>query len=150
MNRCHNFNLCRRMTEGTRCINCDILFGEWDGGKGILKEYENIECPICLGTKSCFEQPKCDHPICADCFRIIYLADIPIDIIEEKIGKEPIHPYQHLLDTTDMDYCDFEDNPEYPLMENYETRINIWFNLKDDIVEQLCTYKCPLCRITNY
>lgn len=37
------------------CTNCFFIFG-----KGVLKEYG---------------QPKCKHPICADCFRIIYLGE---------------------------------------------------------------------------
>ena len=99
--KCQNYNLCKEKIQswmGNRCMSCDVTFGEWNDGKGILKEYPEHECPICLEIKTCFEQPKCKHTICSSCFRIIYFGDIPEELIESKIGKEPEHPYENILD----------------------------------------------------
>lgn len=150
-NFCENYKLCKEMIPDwmTRCTKCDISFGEWSGGKGILKEYPDYDCPICQENKLCFEQPQCQHPICSDCFKIIYFGEVPQEIIERRIGKEPIHPYQYILDTTELDYCDLKDPEKYPLTEEYSHKFDIWCNLKECIIEQLCTNKCCLCRIEN-
>jgi hypothetical protein len=38
-------------------------------GKGILEFIDNHECAICMETKRCVSQPKCNHFICIDCFK---------------------------------------------------------------------------------
>jgi hypothetical protein len=151
--KCQNYNLCKENIPEWmhRCITCDITFGEWDGGKGILEEYPNHECPICLDTKMCFEQPRCKHPICADCFRTIYFGDVADEIIISKIGREPEHPYQHILDQFEnLDYSDLESDPEkYPLVAEWKIRDDIWYRMKENLIEELSTSKCCLCRLTN-
>lgn len=153
---CENFNLCGEKIPlwMRRCTKCDIEFGKWNGGKGNLKEYPDNECPICLNTKTCFEQPRCEHLICDDCFRVLYFGEIPQDIIESKIGKEPEHPYQHILDqfkNLNIDYDEIESDPEtYPLITEWKIKEEIWLNLKESVIEELSTRKCCLCRITNY
>ncbi len=149
--RCQNYSLCKEIVPEwmRRCTKCDVSFGEWNNGKGILKEFQNHECPICLETKTCFEQPKCKHPICSDCFRVIYFGEVPDELIESRIGKEPEYPYQDILDQNkNMDYCDIEKNPtEYPLIIEYNERWNIWNRLRERIIEELMTETCCLCRV---
>jgi hypothetical protein len=152
MKKCENYSLCKGKIPDwmNRCTTCDLTFGEWDGGKGVLEEYPEYECPICLEIKTCFEQPKCKHPICADCFRIIYFCEIPDELIESRIGKEPEHPYQDVLDQYDLDYGDIESNPEeYPLVVEWRIKMDIWYTLRDALYEELSTEKCCICRIEN-
>lgn len=155
MNKCQNYILCReKIPEWMNvCTTCDLTFGEWKCGKELLEEYPDYECPICLEIKTCFEQPKCKHPICSDCFQIIYFDKIPDELIESRIGKEPEHPYQHILDQFEIlniDYGDMELNPEkYPLADEWMIKIDIWYKLRDDLCEELSTGKCCICRIVN-
>lgn len=151
-NKCQNYNLCNEMVPIfiSRCTKCDLCYGEWNGGKGTLTEYPNHECPICLETKLCFEQPKCNHPICADCFRIVYFCEIPDEFVESKIGKEPKHPYQDILDQYEtLDYYHFEDNPDYPLMDDYIKEWDNWNKLRDKLFDDSYNAKCCLCRVKN-
>lgn len=153
--KCENYELCREKIADwmKRCIPCDLTFGEWKDGKGVLDKYLNHECPICLENKTCFEQPKCKHPICSSCFRTIYFGEVPDELIESKIGKETEHPYQHILDqfeTLNMDYGDIEsDTKKYPLAAEWRIRDDIWWNLKEALIEELSSEKCCLCRVEN-
>ena len=53
------------------CTNCDVQFGTWgvQTGKGELRIYNNLECPICLESEKCISQPFCDHTVCIQCFK---------------------------------------------------------------------------------
>ena len=145
LQKCQNYKLCQETIP--------IWMGDgWRKGKETLKEYSDHECPIYLETKLCFEQPKCEHSICADCFRIIYFGEIPNKIIEQKIGKELEHPYQDILDNFDtlqLDYCDLEDYEKYSLTEEWNKLSDIYYKSKEILIENLCTMKCCLCRISN-
>ena len=150
--KCQNYNLCKEKIPDwmNRCLSCDVTFGEWKGGKGILEEYPDYECPICLENKTCFEQPKCKHPICTSCFQLIYFGSVPDELIESRIGKEPEHPYQDILDQSDLDYDDIEaDLERYPLSAEWRIREDIWYNLKESLIEELSNGKCCLCRVEN-
>lgn len=153
MKECENYKLCKSKITvwlGKRCTGCEVRFGEWHGGKGKLKEYEKQDCPICLENTTCFEQPKCSHPICSNCFRIIYLGELPDDLVEARIGKEPENPYQHVLDHTELDYDDLKSDPEkYPLYAEWEKIDDDWLDQKEDLINELCTHKCCLCRIAD-
>lgn len=50
-----------------------MLFGRWNGGKGILEigELKN-ECCVCLEEKGLVSLPKCIHEVCIECLRKIY------------------------------------------------------------------------------
>lgn len=158
--KCKNYKVCRsvlpkwwRDCKGDYiCIDCDIKFGKWKNGKCILKEFPNHTCPICLEKKTCFEQPQCEHSICDKCFRCIYFGDIPEEIIEVKIGKEPEHPYENILsqyETLSLDYDDLTDPIKYPLTKQWEIDINKWREQEEKLIEELSTNKCCLCRIKN-
>lgn len=115
---CINHSLCNNRIPDwmTICIDCDMLFGTWINGKVKLKEYQNFECPICLEIKTVFEQPKCDHKICADCFRVIYFGNVKD--LENIIGEEPKYPYQYILDQNlELDYDYFDDITQFPLTQ---------------------------------
>ena len=144
---CENFNLCKHQLpkDMSRCMNCDILLGEWDGGKGKLNEYTNTECPICYEITLCFEQPRCNHTICGECFRTIYFGEPSDELLEKNIGKEPIFPYEDILNNSNMDYCDFDD-VTYPLVIEYNIQNQLYCEKRDDFIERICTEKCGLCR----
>jgi len=136
---CPNYILCN--TEypewvGDRhnglCANCNIMFGTWNGRKGILNIINDVECPICLETVICISQPKCDHSLCINCFKRCHYGK-----------EEPIFPYPEIED-------DYYDNPnnekwkEYLNINKYESAYNIWEREKDE--EQGLLSRCPLCR----
>ena len=57
------------------CMNCDILFGRWNRGKGILEIGElKKECCVCLEEKRLVSLPKCIHEVCIECLRKIYFC----------------------------------------------------------------------------
>jgi hypothetical protein len=56
------------------CTNCDMLFGPFNNGKGIL-EIKMAECPICLEEKKCVTQPRCHHCVCIKCFKRCYYGN---------------------------------------------------------------------------
>ena len=144
--KCPNYNLCgatfpERLSYSCErlCFDCDVYFGPWKNGKRVLKQYENNKCHNCSKNKLCFEQPICKHKICKACYNIIYFGNID-DIIELKIGKEPEHPYN-------VDGLDYDDYVKYPLMVEYNKRINIYDNLKEAIENKMVTGRCPTCYI---
>jgi hypothetical protein len=58
------------------CCGCDVAFGEWDGGKGILKFNENKKiCAGCSKNKILVSLPKCNHTLCVECLKIVYYGD---------------------------------------------------------------------------
>jgi hypothetical protein len=83
--KCKNYILCEAvllnywfdMKRHYLCCNCDSMFGTWgnpetefsNNGKGVLDVIENLDCMICLETKTGISLPKCDHYICIDCFK---------------------------------------------------------------------------------
>lgn len=83
--KCQNFEICGssfpKMYIGCWggngcCMNCDILFGKWNGGKGILKIGEiNKECCVCLEDRKLVSLPKCIHEVCIECFPKIYFNE---------------------------------------------------------------------------
>lgn len=86
--RCKNFKLCRWLIPfwKDRCQKCNFKFKDWNGKSGEIEEYDSHICSICFKKTTCFEHQQCDHPICVDCFRIIYFDEIDDNIIESKIG----------------------------------------------------------------
>jgi hypothetical protein len=84
--KCPNYILCNTMApewlfgcHSGMCMNCNITFGTWKGGKGIPEIKDNTECPICLETKICITQPKCEHFTCIDCFKRCHYGDDFLD-----------------------------------------------------------------------
>ena len=76
--RCKNYELCGDALPETYlkgegiCLTCDIFFGEWNGGKGVLPMRAAAECGVCLEHKPQISLPKCVHTLCIDCMRQIY------------------------------------------------------------------------------
>ena len=78
---CKNYELCGSSFpeqygkgEGI-CLNCDIIFGKWNGGKGILEISNNEEeCCVCLDNKIQISLPKCNHTLCIECMRKTYFG----------------------------------------------------------------------------
>lgn len=54
------------------CCNCNMMFGTWQGGKGILKHIEDEECCVCMEDAALFELQRCNHTMCASCIRKSY------------------------------------------------------------------------------
>jgi hypothetical protein len=89
--KCKNYILCETvlpkdwvdMKGCYLCTGCDILFGTWgdpengwgNNGKGVLDVIENLDCMICLETKTGVSLPKCTHYICIDCFKRCYYGE---------------------------------------------------------------------------
>lgn len=75
--KCPNYILCGAKypkilldCHDNLCLNCDMMFGRWKGGKGILDIFsENKECPKCKNTLKCLSLPKCEHYLCINCFK---------------------------------------------------------------------------------
>lgn len=150
-NCCNNYEICENIVPtwwndnkcNNLCLNCQMLFGFWiehNGrehiGKGLLTFIDNIECPICLETKRCVSQPRCDHYCCIECFKRCYY------------GREmPEFPYPEMENEyyEDMENTNYDYNRKW---DNYREKIDE-YNKKCDIIENTNENhlrKCPLCR----
>ena len=81
--RCPNYILCNSSFPQKQlnyhnglCMNCNMMYGTWDGGKGILNVKNDIECSICLTTTTSISHPKCCHYSCLECFKQIYYKGV--------------------------------------------------------------------------
>jgi len=146
--KCKNYELCGEVLPKWwfeckghyLCINCDMMFGTWKNGKGVLNMSDNIECPICLEVKRSISQPNCEHTICIECFKRCYYGDYDTE-------NEPNFPYPDIED----EYCEDQENlkweTNYPLIKIYNEDWDKWDDeriKKREKEEYLC--KCPLCR----
>jgi hypothetical protein len=150
--KCKNYEVCDAVLpdwwwdckECYLCTNCDIHFGTWttntgfgNDGKGILEFIDNYECAICMETKRCVSQPKCNHFVCIDCFKRCYYGD--------ESGR-PDFPYPEI----EEEYDDDQDNPkwrEYPLIAIYNQEWNAWDDNRMEKYEREKNLRCcPLCR----
>lgn len=152
--KCKNYELCDAILppwwydcKGHYiCTNCDILFGTWGHGenahygKGVLQFADNLECPICLETKRCVSQPRCDHFACINCFKRCHFVNRDDD-------DYPDFPYPEIEEEYDED----PDNPkwdvEYPLIKLYHEE---WDKIEEDKMKNYTNEEylrcCPLCR----
>lgn len=153
--KCKNYELCDEILptwwyecKGHYiCTNCDILFGTWGHdenahyGKGVLDFIDNLECPVCLDTKRCVSQPRCDHFICIDCFKRCYFMD-------DTNEGAPNFPYPEIEEEYDED----TDNPkwtdyEYPLIKLYYEQLDEYEYAKAEKYNSENYLRlCPLCR----
>lgn len=141
--RCTNFMVCEASRPSyilkcmnNKCVDCNIMFGQWCGGKGNLTFFANLDkCCICLGeNKVGVSQPKCRHTICLDCFKKCYFTNVDID--------EPVFPYGIDEDPDDVKW----DND--PLVIKYRDDYDIWEDEQDKLYkEQEELKRCPLCKI---
>ena len=148
--KCKNYELCDAVLPkdwfeykcNYLCTNCHMEFGTWGNlnGKGHLKMFDDIECPICLDTKRNIELPNCEHTICIDCFkRCRYGTSID--------SLEPSFPYPEIED----EYYDDTENEkwsnDYPLISEYNKASASWSSKRyiayDD---EKYNRKCPMCR----
>ena len=126
------------------CTTCDMMFGTWgteeigNDGKGTLEFIDNYECVICMETKRCVSQPKCNHFVCIDCFKRCYYGD-------DESGR-PEFPYPEIKE----EYDDDEENPKwdnYPLIARYNQEWNEWDDNRMEKYEREKNLRsCPLCR----
>jgi hypothetical protein len=74
---CKNHTVCRNTTlfKDDFCIDCDCLFGSWRNRKQtlIIDEIEKT-CPLCLIKNKIVYRPDCEHYLCVNCFRKVYLG----------------------------------------------------------------------------
>ena len=124
------------------CGTCDVMFGTWQGGKGVLETEEGLECPICLDTKTCISQPNCNHKICVDCFKRCYFG-----------GEKPPEPqfpysdelYQEYLNWNEEDYD--QQWSDDPLIIKYKADWVIYeHNEHKKYESEKHLRKCGLCR----
>lgn len=119
LKKCPNYILCNvespewcfGFDKSGMCTNCILIFGIWNGGRGKPDIKDNIECPICLQTKTCITQPKCTHFTCIDCFRRCQYGDETFDMenkpkfpYDEEIKKE----YYEALETPFLEISDIK------------------------------------------
>jgi hypothetical protein len=144
--KCPNYILCGIVAPqwlfdccGDLCTNCDILFGKWAGGKGIL-ETQEVECPICLEEKLGISQPKCNHFLCIECFKRCHYGD-------DDLENEPKFPYNSDIEE---EYYDDPDNPEWANNEKivkYNNDYNKWDDQRElKKYNESYLRQCPLCR----
>lgn len=146
--KCPNYVVCEKRCpqivldyHSGVCLDCNFLFGKWSGGKGILKLLEDLECCICFENKICVTQPKCDHFICVDCFKVCYFGKNRVDL------PEPVFPYP---DDIKEEYLNDLQHPKWDEDENIKQYLNdleVWYretlrvNLSQNYLK--C---CALCR----
>jgi hypothetical protein len=154
--KCKNYILCETvlpkdwvdMKGCYLCTGCDILFGTWgdpengwgNNGKGVLDVIENLDCMICLETKTGVSLPKCTHYICIDCFKRCYYGE-----------PYPPFPYPEIQEEY---YDDTEQNDipnpkwatDYPLIVVYEEEWEICENKNSSRTLDDHLSRCPLCR----
>ncbi len=74
--KCPNYLVCKTMEplysiqQHELCVDCVIMFGEWQGGKGKLTFFDTTKCPICLEIKLCVSHSNCNHYSCIECFNL--------------------------------------------------------------------------------
>jgi hypothetical protein len=147
--QCPNYIVCKTILpqwvlhchSGT-CMHCNMMFGKWnnDNNKHILKSKDDTECPICLETKLCVSQPRCDHYTCVDCFRRCYYG--------VETSNQHDFPYSSDIEN---EYDTDPENPkwgdQYPLIKEWNALLN---GILDDeerrYVEEKNLRQCPLCR----
>jgi len=152
--KCLNYNLCKIECPGwyflnnVMCYECIECFETYICSKEKQERYEIVECPVCLQTKMCITQPRCNHFTCIDCFKRCYYTDNNFDI-----DNEPKFPYDKNIKKefyTDIFYE--KENPkwtlEYPLIKLYEEEMAEWDYYRQTTSEKEKIYlrKCPLCR----
>ena len=150
--KCKNYEICEAVLpkwwydcKGRYlCTNCDIFFGTWgvQTGKGELKIYNNLECPICLENKKSISQPFCDHTVCIECFKRCWYGD-------PDTSGEPEFPHPDIEDEYDEGSDEICETLEsmYPLIKTYNENWDKWDderNIKRNNEENL--RKCPVCR----
>jgi hypothetical protein len=124
-----------------------MMFGTWGTsntgigtGKGTLVFTDDRECPICLETKRCVSQPRCDHVVCTDCFKRCYYG-----------RPYPPFPYPDV----EQDYYDAVDRSTYlnnPEWDEYREKIDGYereydaTEEKNHNGEERHLRQCPLCR----
>lgn len=96
--KCDNYVLCNaklpewwHSCKGTLiCTNCDILTYHWQkkGGRDKLIIKDNVECSICLETKTGVLMPKCEQYMCTECFRKCYWSNIEDEEFDSDTEEE--------------------------------------------------------------
>ena len=143
--KCPNYLICGALEpqrilwcyHGT-CSNCQYMCGKKFGGKGVLKFTEDVECPICMETKTCVEGLRCDHNVCVDCFRRCRNG---------QHKPQPQFPYSsEVEDEYDVDQ-DAERWRNDPLIAKYKADwVQYELDEKITYLKEASLRVCPLCR----
>jgi hypothetical protein len=122
------------------CTNCDVMFGNWRGGKGILEMTNKLECPICLEMKESISQPRCNHSLCVGCFKRCYYGD-------ETRDGEPTFPYPDIEDEYYRDEKNVKWMNDYPLIKIFNEEWNKWDDKRiEKYYSEYHLRICPICR----
>ena len=127
------------------CTSCDIAFGTWQGGSGVLQQVDNIQCPVCFErNKIGVRLPKCVHILCTECFKKCFM----IGWDDDRTGEPPF-PYGSDIEKEYL--CD-PDNQKWKhdkLIQEWSKRWIRWDDERQDVIEQQSELlaKCPMCRI---
>jgi len=154
--KCRNHEVCHAVLpewwyeckESYLCTNCHMSFGTWGEthfGKGELEFRDDIECVICMDTKRGVSQPRCNHFVCAECFRRCYYGP--------EGEPQPDFPYPE----TEEEYYDSLDESsrgveewvtQYPLIAVWIRDMEEWEERRSDRCRRETNLACcPLCRI---
>lgn len=129
------------------CCQCDLLFGEWRGGRGRLSKTDGaFTCPACSRSDMVgISQPNCDHYTCEECFRNAYY---PMEIAgsADRDG-EPQFPYSV---EEEREYYANSDDPKWrndPIIMQYNADWYNWDNQRRrEPIEEDLQYCCPICK----
>jgi hypothetical protein len=145
LKRCPNYIVCGESlpeyvldSSDGLCINCDVFWGAWRGGKKSLGEFPDTECPVCLEITTCVSQPKCNHHICPDCFKKCWFPSEP---------PQPKFPYPQDQEDEYDNNPDAEKWQDDPLIKKYHTDFRNWeisCEIRYDSNKNLRL--CPICR----
>jgi hypothetical protein len=151
--KCLNYSFCNQigpelyLLKTGMCYECDETFETYICSREKQDRCDITECPICLETKLCMTQPKCNHYTCIDCIKRCYYTDHNLDI-----EHEPEFPYDdNIKKEFHTDIYNGIENPKWtedPLIESYEEAWANWDGNRQTTHEREIQYlrKCPLCR----
>ncbi len=136
------------------CLNCDISFGDWCGGRSLLDFEDNVNCCICLqNNMKCVIIPSCQiHGLCLNCFKRMFCSVYEDCVIPPDRSK-------HNITCPDCNNCNKNDCVGYidefdcgesncvgecdkfnKECDKYDEERTVYYK------EQEKLRKCPLCR----
>ena len=133
--KCKNYIMCKRVLSKWQ-VDCEECY--------LCRSRD--ECQVCLEIKQCMPQPRCNHPLCIDCFYRCYHGP------HDSIDGEPIFPYPDIAEEYSYDTRDYTEKhitwgDEYPLIKIYEEEWNKWNDKRTEKNEKDENFRiCPICR----
>lgn len=124
------------------CTQCDLLFGQWRGGRGRLSKTDGpMTCPACSAANVVgISHPNCDHFTCEECFCRAYWPT-------ERESDEPRFPYSV---EEEREYYANSEDPKWtndPLIRKYNADWFNWDNTRHlELAPEDMQFCCPICK----